>query len=99
MNKPFSGWVAGEPLPDLPHSLDAEQALLGTLVAIDVAVTSIADLLRPEDFYEAAHFHLFSTISGMMARGETMSIVSLVSLLRTDPALKPLDNDLPGGWK
>jgi replicative DNA helicase len=100
MNKAFTaGWAAGEPLPDLPHSLEAEQAFLGALVASEQSFVKVADGLRPEDFYESANFHLFSTMSGMLVRGEKINIVALVGLLANDPAAKSLNGDLPGGWK
>jgi replicative DNA helicase len=85
VNKPFKpSWAAAEALPALPHSLEAERALLGALICFEDAFTRLADSLRVEDFYEPAHFHLFATMSRMAARGGKMNIVTLVAIPNFD---------------
>jgi len=54
----------GEPVPirgarDLPHNLEAEQAVLGAVLLDENAFDQVAPLLKPDDFYSLPHQHLF----------------------------------------
>ena len=54
-----------EPLPlrgvrDLPHNLEAEQAVLGAVLLDETAFDQVAALLKAEDFYALPHQHVFS---------------------------------------
>ena len=44
---------------DLPHSLEAEQAVLGAILTEETAFDQVAALLRPGDFYLLAHQHVY----------------------------------------
>ncbi|HLZ55949.1 MAG TPA: replicative DNA helicase [Ktedonosporobacter sp.] len=46
----------------LPYSLDAEQAVLGSLTIDPEALALVADFLQPDDFYREAHRLIYSTI-------------------------------------
>ena len=55
----------GEPLAlrgvrDLPHNLEAEQAVLGAVLLDETAFDQVAPILKSEDFYALAHQHVFS---------------------------------------
>lgn len=43
----------------LPHSDDAEQAVLGCVLIDEDAPVAIISELKPEDFYEPAHKQIF----------------------------------------
>jgi len=75
-------------LPDLgiqasvdqpPHSVEAEQAVLGGLLLDNGAWDRIADLLTPADFYLADHRILFQTLREMFERGEPVDVVTLAA--------------------
>ncbi|MDD2408594.1 MAG: DnaB-like helicase N-terminal domain-containing protein, partial [Tepidiphilus sp.] len=42
-----------------PHSLEAEQALLGGLLLDNTAWERVADLVGPDDFYRDEHKRIF----------------------------------------
>jgi replicative DNA helicase len=44
---------------DLPHSPEAEQAVLGAILTEETAFDQVAALLRPGDFYLLAHQHVY----------------------------------------
>jgi replicative DNA helicase len=44
---------------DLPHSIDAEQAVLGAILVEETAFDQVAALLRAGDFYLLAHQHVY----------------------------------------
>jgi replicative DNA helicase len=55
----------GEPVPirgvrDLPHNVEAEQAVLGAVLLDENAFDQVAALLRPDDFYALPHQHLYA---------------------------------------
>jgi replicative DNA helicase len=55
----------GEPLAlrgvrDLPHNLEAEQAVLGAVLLDETAFDQVAPIVKAEDFYALAHQHVFS---------------------------------------
>src|SRR5512141_186087 len=43
----------------LPHSIDAEQAVLGAILTDETAFDQIAALIKSSDFYLLAHQHVF----------------------------------------
>jgi replicative DNA helicase len=45
---------------DLPHNLEAEQAVLGAILLDETAFDQVAALLKPEDFYALPHQHLYA---------------------------------------
>src|SRR5512141_1502835 len=44
---------------DLPHSLEAEQAVLGAILTDETAFDQIAALIKSSDFYLLAHQHVY----------------------------------------
>lgn len=43
-----------------PHSVEAEQALLGAILFKSSALAQVVDMVRPDDFYLPAHQLIFS---------------------------------------
>src|SRR5687767_1562212 len=60
-----------------PHSVEAEQAVLGGLMLDNRAWDAIADRLLAEDFYRRDHQLLFEAIADMASRGEPFDAVTL----------------------
>jgi replicative DNA helicase len=56
-----TGTVAMRGARDLPHNLEAEQAVLGAILIDDTAFDQVAALLKPQDFYLLAHQHVYAT--------------------------------------
>ncbi len=64
-----------------PHSVEAEQAVLGGLLLDNSTWDSIADRLRAEDFYRRDHQQIFSAIAELSARSEPSDAVTLAEYL------------------
>src|SRR5215208_3928694 len=62
---------------DLPHNLDAEQAVLGALLIDDNAFELVAPVLKSEDFYVLAHQHVFTACVELTQEGKTVDPVLL----------------------
>ena len=75
----------------LPHSLEAEQALLGAILVNNEAYHRVADYLRAEHFYEPVHARLFDAVARRVADGRLADPVTLKRLFDEDQALKEVD--------
>ncbi|MBQ1913755.1 MAG: replicative DNA helicase, partial [Selenomonadaceae bacterium] len=47
---------------ELPHNIEAEQAVLGAMMLSKDAIISATEILRDEDFYWEAHRIFFRTV-------------------------------------
>ncbi len=65
------------PLRELPRNLQAEQRLLGALLADNRAYDSIVDFLRADHFAEPRHARLYAAISRRLDGGELADAVTL----------------------
>lgn len=65
-----------------PHSLEAEQAALGSLLIDKDAVIKIADRLRPEDFYVEKHGFVYDAMLTLYQKHEPVDIISLSNVLQ-----------------
>jgi replicative DNA helicase len=61
----------------VPHNVDVEQALLGTILVNNAALQYLDDRLQPEHFYEPIHRLIFTTIKTFYDRGNISSYTTL----------------------
>jgi len=75
------------PVPELdalrvpPHSVEAEQAVLGGLLLDNTTWDSIADRLGADDFYRRDHQLIFRAVAELSERGEPSDAVTLAEYL------------------
>src|SRR5215208_864206 len=62
---------------DLPHNLEAEQAVLGALLIDENAFDLVAPLVKAEDFYVLAHQHVFAACVELTTEGKAVDPVLL----------------------
>lgn len=60
-----------------PHSLEAEQALLGGLLLDNAAWERVADLVGPDDFYRDEHKRIFRHVSRLLEQGRPADVVTV----------------------
>ena len=48
-----------------PQDLDAEESVLGAMMVSPNAISIVAEVLGPEDFYRRAHGQIYDTIRAM----------------------------------
>ena len=65
-----------------PQSLEAEMSVLGSLMLDPHAMTQVADLLAPSDFYKPAHGIVYNTIVELFERNEPIDLLSVQSRLQ-----------------
>jgi replicative DNA helicase len=64
-----------------PQNLEAEQALLGSLLIDKEAIIKIGDVIRPEDFYKEAHRVIYETMIELYEQRDPIDILSLSNRL------------------
>jgi replicative DNA helicase len=71
-----------------PHSVEAEQAVLGGLMIDNTVWDNIADVLLPDDFYRPEHQLIFKV---MAQHGEVSSPIDVVTLTESLDSLNELE--------
>lgn len=75
----------GRGLRPVPHNFEAEQALLGTLLAANRVYDQVAHLVTPADFFDPAHSILFEKIGQFVADGQLADFVTLKAAVEGHP--------------
>src|SRR3569623_595802 len=70
-----------------PHSVEAEQALLGGLMLDNGAWDDIADLVSAADLSRRDHRLIFTAISPLAAQGSPFAVITVSEKLEGDSAL------------
>lgn len=71
--------VAPAPIP--PHNLDAEMAVLGSIMLDPACLEHVVEFLRPEDFYRSTNGLIFEAALKLYAKGEPIDNVTLAQEL------------------
>ncbi|MCG3206199.1 MAG: Replicative DNA helicase [Elusimicrobia bacterium] len=71
-----------ETLP--PHSIEAEMAVLGSMLVEREAVVKAADILKAEDFYKEAHRKIYSTILKLNSANVEADVITVSDALKSD---------------
>ncbi|OGA18415.1 MAG: replicative DNA helicase [Betaproteobacteria bacterium RIFCSPLOWO2_02_FULL_66_14] len=75
-----------------PHSVEAEQSLLGGLMLDNQAFDKIADLVRAEDFYRDDHRRIYRHLVKLIEAGKPADVVTLAESIESSE-----DRDKTGG--
>jgi replicative DNA helicase len=70
-----------------PHNYEAEQALLGALLANNEVYYKVSEFLRPEHFADALHGRIFEAAGKIVLRGQVADYLTLKAMFDQDPAL------------
>ena len=65
----------------LPHNLDAERALLGSILLDNDALNVISGTVSPNDLFAESHRLIFQKIVGLFEKNQTVDVVSLAEEL------------------
>lgn len=69
------------PARSIPANVEAERAVLGSLMIDPDAIIKIANFLRPEDFFRERHAWLYEAMYALNERREPLDFVTLVDEL------------------
>jgi replicative DNA helicase len=65
-----------------PHDLDSERAVLGAVMIDPDAVVQVAEVLRPEHFYEEAHRQIYQAMQDLFENRQPIDVVTLTAQLK-----------------
>lgn len=71
-----------------PHDIEAEKSLLGALLVDPDALVKVADLIRPESFYNPSHNIIYAAIEQLYEKRQPVDAITLTSQLKK---MKKLD--------
>ena len=71
-----------------PHSIEAEQAVLGGIFLRSDSVLRVIDILTPEDFYIPAHRLIFSAVTDLFSRNAPIDLVTVAEYLKSQGQLE-----------
>ncbi|MCA8882370.1 MAG: replicative DNA helicase [Rhodobacteraceae bacterium] len=74
----------------LPHSIEAEQQLLGALLTNDQIFDRIASILKPEHFFDPVHARIYEIAAARIAKNALVTPVTLAAFLEDEEGLKEL---------
>src|SRR5438094_7302862 len=75
-----------------PHSVEAEQSVLGALLLDNQALDRVADLITGEDFYRDDHRRIWRHISRLVEQNKPADVITVSESIETSE-----DKDKTGG--
>ena len=72
-----------------PHSIEAEQSVLGGLLLDNQAFDRVGDILTADDFYRRDHRLIFDAISALIESGSPADVVTVSEWLNKTAELEP----------
>ncbi|MEZ5756837.1 MAG: replicative DNA helicase [Emcibacteraceae bacterium] len=78
---------------EIPHNLEAEQALLGAILVNNDVLEKVQDFLKPEHFANGAHKKIYQACQTMIEKGQLVTPVTLKPFFEKDHMLA----DVGGG--
>jgi len=73
-----------------PHSLEAEQSVLGAILIDRETIIEIAEFLQPVDFYRQAHGTIFKAMLELFERREPVDLVTVAETLERSEDLEQI---------
>ena len=74
----------------MPHSIEAEQQLLGAILTNNDIYDRVASVIGPKHFYDPVHARIFEVAAARIAKNNLASPVTLKAFMEDDEGLKEL---------
>ena len=87
---PVSGIPEVQAAETMPHSIEAEQQLLGAILTNNDVYDRIASIIGEKHFYEPVHGRIFDIAAARIAKNNLASPVTLKSFMADDEGLNEL---------
>ncbi|WP_299591754.1 replicative DNA helicase [uncultured Tateyamaria sp.] len=82
--------VAVQDAETMPHSIEAEQQLLGAILTNNDIYDRVAAIINPSHFYDPVHARIFEISAARIAKNNLASPVTLKAFMEEDEGLKEL---------
>lgn len=73
-----------------PQSVEAEESLISAVLLDNEIVLDVLDLVRPDDFYRAAHRKIFTAVVELFSQTEPIDLVTITNKLREKGELEEI---------
>lgn len=73
-----------------PQNIESEQAVLGAVLIEPEALTTVTEILKPEDFYRTSHQKIFEAMMAVSDRGEPVDIVTLTAYMQNQGQIEEI---------
>lgn len=73
-----------------PQSIEAEKALLGSLMLDKDGIIKVVDFLRPEDFYKNIHSKIYKAMLNLYEKQEPIDVLTITQRLREKKELEEI---------
>jgi len=97
-SKTQSGKKQSDPLDLAPHSTDAEEAVLGSLLMNPEAVNEVSTFLDAEDFFNLRHGWIYEAIQRLHERSDGIDTRTLAEELRAQKRLDDVGGEAYLNW-
>lgn len=77
-----------------PHNLEAERALLGSILLNADVLPSVIEILRPVDFYNKHHSEIFTSVISLFEKNEPVDALTLKNELASRGILDEVGGDV-----
>lgn len=74
----------------LPQNIEAEQALLGAILANNKSFEKVSEFLKPQHFADPTHAKIFEIISKLIMRGHVADVITLKNYFEQEGSLSEL---------
>ncbi len=71
-----------------PHSIEAEQSVLGSVILNPFLLDEVGQIIRAEDFYRPGHGQIFEAVTELREMGHEIDLISVASKLEDRKALE-----------
>lgn len=75
------------PLRSMPHSIEAEQSVIGSMLIDKTSIAEAMEVLKTEDFYKDAHKLIFNSILELYQKDIAVDIITLTENLKAKDKL------------
>lgn len=65
----------------LPKNIEAEQALIGAILANNKAFEKVSEFLKPVHFADSTHQKIFDVMSKLITKGHIADVITLKAIL------------------
>lgn len=76
------------PLRSLPHNLEAEQSVIGSMLIDKTSIAQAVEVLKSEDFYRDSHKTIFNSILDLYQQDTAVDMITLIENLRSTERLE-----------
>ncbi|MDK2886520.1 MAG: replicative helicase [Thermosipho sp. (in: thermotogales)] len=77
-----------------PHNIEAEQAVIGSILIDPEAIENVISIVRSEDFYDNRHVEIFKAIEELYDENIPIDVISICDRLKTKGKLEMVGGEL-----